>query len=288
MEALIAVLGAVIGAVVAWVLNRRQHNLEVENLKLDIDRKDLDEEKVRLEVEKLKYELEKKELIYEKEKLELKNLRAEIESRDLANNKSQKEIEKLEIELEMLKKHLLQLNKDEFWQKLERNAMGLQMETDQPRWMSLKNAYARIDSFEMFDDEDQLRRESDDGNDYIDDTDSERSDTSDLLVEILQRALDPFFTEIKRAENAEARVEAINKFKNYIEGSGIKESHNMPDAVFNQYIDDSIQQMKFLRPDSWLMERLMNLSELPQDLQQEVFSYSLDRLISSMTANEDG
>jgi len=285
LPGIFAVLGAVLGALVAWLLNVKQHRLEIEKLNVELDRKDLYQEKERLEVDKLRTELGRKELHFEKERLEVEGLKAELEQRDLVYEKEKLEVEKLraelgrreqnhernrleldklKLELEILKKQLLQLSTDEFWQNIDRQAMRLRAETDRPRWLTLKAAYQEIAQSEESAPVEQATHE-----DEV---------LKKLMERILQKALEPYFEEIEEATTYQDRQKAVTDLKEYLEDGGLKGKYEIPDDVFEVYIEDSVSQSKFLDPNDWIAERLMNMSDLPQGLQESLCTYAFNRL----------
>jgi len=105
------------------------------------------------------------------------------------------------------------------------------------------------------------------------------------LISILNAGLKQFFDQIREAKTEKDREEAVVALRDYI--AETKGTYRMSDIVFDVFVKDCIKNSEWLHPDSWATGRLMNMSDLPNETQQELFSYGLNRLLGMMDRKAD-
>jgi hypothetical protein len=60
----------------------------------------------------------------------------------------------------------------------------------------------------------------------------------------------------------------------------------MPEDVYELYIQECIEQHELMDWDQWLVGRMRDMSDLPNDLQKSLFDYALIRLVSAFQEQE--
>jgi hypothetical protein len=108
-------------------------------------------------------------------------------------------------------------------------------------------------------------------------TDSKRG----ILMQILMAGTKAYFTDITHAPMENKRQEAIEALHNTIKKPLIT-TIKMPEKVYDLYIEECIRSEELLDWDQWLTERLTNMADLPQELQQSMFDYGFTRLLDTM------
>lgn len=104
------------------------------------------------------------------------------------------------------------------------------------------------------------------------------SSTRELLMGIIKLGTRAYFREIDEAKSHPDRLRAISELRDAVKS--IKSRFKMPEEVYELYLQECIKQHELMDWDEWLVERMRDMSDLPNELQQSLFNYAITRLIS--------
>lgn len=110
------------------------------------------------------------------------------------------------------------------------------------------------------------------------------SSTRELLLGIVIMGTKAYFREIDEAKSPQERLNAISQLRDTVKS--VKTTFNMPEDVYELYLQECIGHHGLMDWDEWLVRRMSDMSDLPNELQHSLFNYALTRLISSLQEEE--